>query len=272
MRFYRVFVASGALLLAAALIPVQAVAQPSGAELVKQCDIETNPGEDQRSTLTVILRDAAGNEKKNVYKRYWKDAGGEDQIVDKMMLFTQFPPDAEGTGFMRWGYLPEAGKNADQWLFLPSLNTIRRVSVRDPGDSFLGSDLSYQDISFRALDQDEHELLREETKDGETYYVVESRPKEDDPLYGKRVSWFHKTADPSNCNKTRIEYYDTRGALLKTQSLSWQKVKDAWVWDTVEVDNVRTGHSSVFQVTDVEVNVGLRDRLFSERTLRRGVR
>lgn len=272
MKFYRVIASSGVLLLTVMLAPVQTAAQPSGAEIVKQCDIDTNPGKDQRSTLTVILRDASGNEKKNVYKRYWKDAEGKDQVFDKMMLFTQFPPDAEGTGFMRWGYLPEAGKNADQWLFLPSLNTIRRVSVRDPGDSFLGSDLTYEDISFRAADQDEHELLREETEAGDTYYVVESRPKEADPLYGKRIAWYQKSADPADCNKSRIEYYDTRGALLKTQTLTWQQVDDAWVWDTVEVNNVRTGHASVFRVTDVEVNVGLRDRLFSERTLRRGVR
>jgi hypothetical protein len=249
-----------------------AQAQPSGEEIVQHCDLDTNIGQDSRSTLTMVLKDAAGNEQKNVYKRYWIDYKGKDQIVDKMMLFTEFPPDAAGTAFMRWGYLPSAGKNAEQWLFLPSLNTLRRVSVRDPGDSFLGSDLTYQDISYRGLNEDTHKLLREEQVEGADYYVVESVPREKKPLYGKKIAWFEKTEDWADCRKRRIEYYDTRDSLIKTETLKWQKVGSAWLWDEVHVDNVRTGHDSLFKVTDPEVNVGLDDKLFSERILRRGVR
>lgn len=256
--------------LAAWLGAVQA--QPSAEEIVQQCDLNTNPGPDQRSLLTVVLKDAAGNEQKNVYRRYWIDSEGKDQIVDKMLLMTEFPPDASGTAFMRWGYMPGAGKNAEQWLYLPSLNTLRRVSVRDPGDSFLGSDLTYQDISYRGLDEDKHRLLREETKNGAAYYVVESVPQERNPLYGKKIAWYTKVSDWAECNKTRVEYYDTRDSLIKVQTLKWQKVGDAWVWDEVLVENARTGTSSLFQVTDAEVGVGLEDRMFSERTMRRGVR
>ena len=258
--------------LAAGLPAVVLAAQVTGAEIVQRCDLDTYAGEDQRTRLTVILRDAEGNEKKNVYRRYWKNYGGKGKIVDKMILFTEFPPDAKGTGFMRWSYVPEAGKNAEQWLYLPSLNSIRRVSVRDPGDSFLGSDLTYQDISLRRVDQDEHRLLREETKNGKSFFVVESIPKEKDPLYSKVISWYEHAPDWADCNKSRIEYYDAGGALLKVQKLKWQKVNGAWVWDEVTVDNIKTGHSSIFRVSDVEVNVGLKDRLFTERTLRRGIR
>lgn len=258
--------------LALALMLSPAVAQPDGAEVIQRCDLETYPGKDQRSTLTVILRDAAGNEQKNVYKRYWIDAGGKDQVYDKMMLFTEFPPDASGTAFMRWGYMPGAGKNAEQWLFLPSLNSLRRVSVRDPGDSFLGSDLTYQDISYRGLEADDHHLLRMDRADGREYYVVESKPKEKNPLYGRRVFWAEKKDDWKECKVARIEYYDTRDSLLKVQTLTWRKVGDAWAWDEVLVENIRTGSSSIFRVTDVETDVGLDDRMFTERTMRRGVR
>jgi hypothetical protein len=253
-------------------LPPAVTAAPSGEEIILHCDLETYPGQDQRSTLTVIVRDAAGNERRDVYKRYWIDNKGRDQVVDKMMLFTEFPPDASGTAFMRWGYLPEAGKNADQWLYLPSLNTLRRVSVRDPGDSFLGSDLNYQDISYRPLDADEHKLLREEVRDGQAYYVVESRAKERNPLYGRVLTWATKADDWADCNIRRIEFYDTRDSLIKVQTLDWQRVGDAWVWDEVVVENARTGGMSIFRVTNAEVNVGLEDRMFSERTMRRGVR
>ncbi len=253
-------------------LPAVAMAQPDGAEIIQRCDLETHPGKDQRSTLTVTIRDAAGNERRDVYKRYWIDNEGKDQVVDKMLLFTEFPPDASGTAFMRWGYLPGAGKNADQWLFLPSLNTLRRVSVRDPGDSFLGSDLNYQDISWRPIDADEHRLLREDNRDGKAYYVVESRALERNPLYGRVLTWAEKADQWGDCHIARREFYDTRDSLIKTQTLTWQKVGEAWVWDEVVVENARTGGMSIFRVTDAEVNVGLDQGMFSERTMRRGVR
>lgn len=257
------------------LLATQAVpaAELTGSEIVQHCDHETNGGKDQQNILTVILRDVSGSEKKNVYRRYWKYYGGkEDGIEDKMVLFTEFPPDAKDTGFMRWGYVPGSDKNADQWIYLPALGTIKRVSVRDPGDSFLGSDLTYQDISARLVTQDEHVYLREETKGNDSYYVVESTPKEKDPLYGKVISWYLEAPDWKSCNKKRVEFYDTSGSLLKIETLNWQQVGDAWMWDEVAVDNVKTGHSSVFRVTDPQVNVGLKDRLFTERTLKRGIR
>ena len=40
----------------------------TGADIVQRCDKEANAGADQRNLLTVILRDASGNEKKNVYQ------------------------------------------------------------------------------------------------------------------------------------------------------------------------------------------------------------
>jgi hypothetical protein len=259
-------------LLFAMLLPLSAIAQDvTGREIVAKCDYK-NPGNDQRSKLTITLRDKDGNERKNVYLRLWKDFKGADNVADKMVLFTEFPPDARGAAFMRWAFTAEAGKNADQWIYLPVLRKTRRVSIRDPGDSFLGSDLTYADISGRDIDQDTHKLLKVEERDGRELYVVESTPKEEAPLYSKRVSWFTKTPDWNDCVKVGVFYYDTKGELLKTQSISWQKVEDAWLWKRVEVKNVQTQHASVFEVDDAEVNVGLDEDVFTERTLKKGYR
>jgi hypothetical protein len=271
--FRRRVILSAGILAASLLLPFGlSAAELTGADIVQRCDLDKNPGKDQRTELTVILRDAAGSEKKNVYRRYWKDFGGKDQFAEKLVLFTEFPPDAAGTGFMRWGYVAGVGKNAEQFLYLPSLKTMRRVSVRDPGDSFLGSDLTYQDISPRPLGQDEHRLLGEEEKDGISYYVVESIPKEEKPLYGKLKIWYQKAPDWADCNKRRIEHYDDRGNMIKVQTLSWQKVDQAWAWDEVFVENLKVGHSSIFRVADVNINVGLKDNMFTERMLKRGIR
>ncbi|MDH5691859.1 MAG: outer membrane lipoprotein-sorting protein [Gammaproteobacteria bacterium] len=247
---------------------------PSGTEIVKNCD-NKYPGEDQQTQLTIILKDRAGNERKNVYLRLWKDMKGKDDILDKMVLFTVYPPDASGAAFMRWAYAKSRDKNAEQWIYLPVLRKIRRVSVRDVRDSFLGSDLTYGDISYRGVDEDEHKLI-DTVKDktsGQELYVVESISKGKDPQYSKRHQFFTKTPNWDSCVKVRVDYYDSKNAaFLKRQFLTWQKVDKAWVWDKVFVQNIQTQHSSQFEVEKVKINRGLDDSLFTERRMQLGIK
>ena len=242
---------------------------PTGEEIVKRCGLKY-AGDDQRSKFEVLLRDPQGNEKRSVYLRYWKDYKGENNIEDKMLLFTEYPPDAQGAAFMRATYVPNLKKAADQWIYLPVLRKIRRVTIRDQGDSFLNSELTYADVTTRSLDEDTHALLDIKELGGLQFYVVESIPKESAPLYGKRVQWFEKTPNWDDCAKVRIDYYNPKGALLKEQFIKWQRVGKAWVWDRVLVRNVQTLHASVFLITDVDINIGITDDFFTERTLRMG--
>lgn len=241
---------------------------PTGKEIFERCNYKY-PGEDQQSTLTIILRDKDGNEKKNIYHRYWKDYKGAQGIVDKMVLYTEFPPDAAGSAFMRWAYTDSSDKNADQWIYLPVLKKIRRVAIRDPGDSFLGSDLTFADISGRDVNADEHKLTQILTKGNTNYFAVESTPLDKNKsLYAKTVSWFEKGSDWNSCIKRQVNFYDRKGEPLKQQIIKWQQVGKAWVWSEVLVKNLQTGHSSLFRISDVKINVGLKDEIFSERALR----
>jgi len=247
-------------------------AEPNAEAIVEQCD-NKYPGDFQRSQLSITLKDKANNERKNVYLRLWKDMKGDNNIADKMVLFALYPPDAKGAGFMRWTYMSDAAKGAEQWIYLPVLKKIRRVSVRDLSDSFLGSDLTYGDISLRRAADDTHKLMRvEKDKSGQSYYVIESTPKEQSPQYSKRISWYKKVKTWSECVKTRVDYFDLKGALQKRQNLQWQKVGPAWVWDKVVVRNAQTFHSSFFEVTKVKINDRIKDEWFTERRLRLGLK
>ena len=240
---------------------------PTGKEVFERCNYKY-PGEDQRSTLTITLREKDGSERKNVYHRLWKDYKGADGVVDKMVLYTEFPPDAEGAAFMRWAYTESSDKNADQWIYLPVLKKIRRVAIRDPGDSFLGSDLTYADISRRDINADTHKLTQVLQRGDKKYFAVESTPVDQKGwLYSKTISWFEKGQDWNGCVKRQVDYYDKKGLPLKQELIKWQQVGSAWVWSQVLVKNLQTGHSSLFRITDVKINVGLQDDAFTERAL-----
>ncbi len=244
----------------------------SGREIVAKCGIK-HAGVDQRSRLTVILQNPQqGTEKRSVYRRYWKSYAGQDGVFDKMLLFTEYPPDAVGSAFMRVAYDSKTGKEADQWIYLPLLKKIRRVTIRDPGDSFLNSDLSYADVAQRPLAADHHNFLGVKLLQEMEFYQVESIPVGKNDIYAKRVQWYLKSESWDTCVSARIDYYTKEGALAKVQFNKWQQVNGAWIWDRVLVRNTLTGHVSVFVVSDVEVDVGLIDSLFSARTLRVGPR
>lgn len=241
----------------------------TGEEIVKRCGIKY-PGDDQRSKFEVQREDRRGNGRPSVYLRLWKDYKGINGVADKMLLFTEYPPDAKGSTFMRVTYVPELKKIADQWIYLPVLRKIRRVTIRDQGDSFLNSELTYADVTPRSVDEDTHKLLEIREISGLEFYVVESVPKESSPLYSKRIQFFEKTPNWDDCANVRIDYYDPKGALLKEQFIKWQRVKGAWVWDRVLVRNVQTRRASIFLISDVQINTGISDDVFTERTLRMG--
>lgn len=249
--------------------PAQNSSQLTATEILKACGSKY-PGDDQRSRFIVKHIDGKGKERKSEYLRIWKDFKGRDGVADKMILFQIYPPEAKGATFMRVAYVPEKKRAVDQWIYLPLLKKIRRVTIRDPGDSFLNSNLTYADVSHRKLSEDEHQLLGIRKVGDTEYYLIESKPKEKDPQYSKRVLWFEKTDNLEQCSNVRIDYFDKQGVLLKDQYIKWQQVNGAWIWERVLVRNVQTGSQSQFFLSGVSVNTGLEDSVFSERTLIKG--
>jgi len=243
----------------------------TGAGIVASCGIK-NAGDDQRSRLTVILQNSLQRtEKRSVYRRYWKAYAGLDGVFDKMLLFTEYPPDAVGSAFTRVAYVAEAKKTADQWIYLPLLKKIRRVSIRDPGDSFLNSDLTYADVGQRALSDDSHTYLGIKSVQDMEFLQVESVPV-GPSNYSKRIQWYLKGESWESCVSARIDYFTKDGALSKVQFNKWQQINGAWVWDRVLVRNMISGNVSIFVIGDVDVDIGLKDEFFSARTLRVGPR
>lgn len=237
----------------------------SGEDIVNRCYYKY-AGEDQRSRLLIVLADASGNRAQSEYRRLWKNYHGENAVIDKMMLFAEFPAEMRGVNFMRWAYTTASGKSPDQWVYLPEMNMVPRVSQRGPKNM----DWGYidEDLRTRAVDEDTHRFDKIAQRDGEEFYVVESIPR-GDSAYSRRVTHFNKAADWEDCTPRRIDYYAKNGELLKQEVITWKKIKDAWVWETATMHNVQTGLAATYQMLDIEVNLSLPDALFSERQLRR---
>lgn len=249
------------------LVTVAQAGDLTGDDIVKRCYYKY-AGDDQRSRLIVALTDEQGKRVKHEFIRFWKSYDGETgDVTDKTVLFSEFPPTERGVNFMRWAYTQASGKPADQWVYLPETRMVRRVSQRDPKNMDWG--INDEDLRIRALNEDTHKYVGDSEYEGRQFYLVESVPREADPVYSKRITWYAKTGNWDDCVEKRIDYFDKLGQLSKEQFIKWDKIGEAWVWRTVVVKKANSLVSAVYDMVDVQVNVGVRDSLFSKRTLER---
>ena len=225
------------------------------------------PGLDQQSKLTFIIKEADGAERKVILRRYWKNYSRDSEVDSKVLVFNEYPPDTKGTAFMVWTYKASAQKPEDMWIYLPILRKVQKLPEH-PDEIFSGANLKPADMIPRDVSIDRHKLLREETIENQQYYVVESTPKTKNSNfnYGKVVKWVKK----NDFLKERVDYYDSDGALLKTQLITWKKMKDAYVWEKVILTNVKTDVQTIFNISDIEIDTGLTDGSFTERSMSTG--
>jgi hypothetical protein len=251
-------------LLAAGAPPVRA-AELTPAQIFANSQA-VNPGKDQQSRLTLLIKDSDGNSRKMVIKRLWKRYD-KDNLVSKVLLFHEYPPEMRGTTVMVWTYTEASGLPPEQWLYIPVLRKVNKLPGRME-ENLQGSDLRPSDMDPRSPALDDHTLLRTEKIGSKDYYVIESSPVEDDKTYpySKVVRWI----STDNFLIDKVDYYDRDGRLLKKQTIAWKQMGDAWVWQKVVIANVQTGSQTTLNLTDIQVNQGLKDSLFTERMMEQG--
>jgi len=237
-------------------------------ELFDKCYNKTR-GDSYIATVNITLEDKNGNTKSSKYIQLWKTLNKKNNLPYRTMMYTKEPIDAMGTTFMRWNYAPEEGRLADQWIYLPVLRKIRRLSVRDLSDNFLGSDLTYGDVEERAIERDSYSLLKSSIlPNGQHGFVVVAKPKDDGDAYSKKIYSFVKNENWSSCHTGNVRFYNQQGRLQKTQNIEWQTAGRAWLWKLMLIENVETNHNTLIELTDVDVKTNVLDTLFSERKMK----
>lgn len=220
-------------------------------------------GVDQTADLTMSLINSRGDSRVRVINQFLKDFGD----LEKKIMFFVSPADVYNTSFMNWSY-DEAGKDDDQWIYLPALKRVKRISSDSKSDYFMGSDFTYDDLGDRHPSADTHKLLREEKLDGEMCYVVESTPKEKEYMYSKTITWIVK----DKWIGKKKEFYDEDNELLKTLTVKETvKIDEIIIITLSEMYNVQSEHKTVMKLENVQVNSGVDDNKFTERMMKRGI-
>lgn len=220
-------------------------------------------GDEMEGTLIMTLINSNGGERVREIKQYIKDFG----TVEKKIMFFIKPADVQNTSFMNWSYTDET-QNDDQWIYLPALKKVKRISSDSSGDYFMGSDFTYDDLGDRKPIEDIHKVLKNEVIDGLDCYVVESIPKDEDYMYSKTVTWVVK----DRWYGLKKEFYDEDGDYLKTLSLkSVEEINGFWIITGTEMKNEQKDHSTLMEFNNVKIDEGILESNFTERMMKRGL-
>lgn len=219
--------------------------------------------------LTMTLTDKRGRSRVRETMAYRKYFGEEKKLV----LFYRQPSNVRGTGFLTFDY-PEAEKDDDQWLYLPALRKVRRISASDRGDYFLGTDMSYEDMKREGKLEPRdysYSVVKLEQAEGREAYRMQGIPHSKEIAkelgYGRVEFW----VDTSNWVIFKSEFWDVRGKHLKTLKVDGiRQVDNIWTRHIMTVKNHKTGHSTRFEFSEVDYLSPVKDSLFSKSSLKRG--
>jgi len=233
----------------------------SGRDVAVMLD-ERPDGDDRKMVMHMVLVNRRGRKRERLMVSLTKDYGKDSKSV----FYFRKPADVKGVGFLTWDY-DKVSREDDKWLYLPALRKSKRISGSSKNDYFMGSDLTYDDMGDRSVDEDTHRLLGSEKLDGHDCWILESKPKDKSYMYSKVVSRIRKDA----LIPVKSEFYDRQGKLLKTMTKTEiKKHQGFWVSYRTEVNNVQDRHKTIFEIKEAGFNVGLRNSLFRVTTLERG--
>lgn len=237
-------------------------AQTDGREVMEQV-YHRPTGETMSADLIMEITNSRGSVRQRSIRQYSRDADGTEK---KVMFFTA-PADVRDTSFMTWSY--DDGKDDDQWIYLPALKRVKRISADSKNSSFMGSDFTYDDLGQRHPSEDQHRILRQESYRGEDCYVIESTPLGSDAEFSRTISWIIK----DKWIGLKREYYNSSGEIFKTLEInSYDKTDGYLVITDMRMKNLDKGSETQIRMEDVSFDTNLSDSFFTERQMKMGPR
>jgi len=203
---------------------------------------------------TIVIHYDDGRQEQKAFTRWIQyDPAGEDKVT---IVFSE-PANDNGLGLLTWRHKQSED---DQWLKLPSMKQVRRVSTSDQSKYFAGTDITYEDarqLIGERVDDFSYQILR---KEGDTT-VIEARPKpETKTIYGKRIIWLD--VRPA---VVRVEYYSPEGMLIKTlHNSTIVEEQGCWRVNEAKIENSLLKRSTMMKVKKRQIDSDLPANVFSK--------
>lgn len=240
--------------------------QSKGLAIARMADYRNTGWRDSEANMIMTLKNRQGRTSVRYVRTRTMEVDGDG---DKGLSIFDRPRDVKGTAMLTWSH---SLKPDDQWLYLPALKRVKRISSRNKSGPFMGSEFAYEDISSQEVDKYTYKYLRDEMLNGMNCYVMERYPTYKHSGYTLQIVWL----DKENFNAQKTVFYDRKRKrnILKTlifKDYKPYKVSGKIFWRASEffMRNHQTGKTTVLKWSKYKFAKGFTKRDFDRNTLKR---
>jgi len=235
--------------------------EEKGLAISVEADKRDQGWQDSTADMLMTLRNKKGRESIREIKVKNLEVDGDG---DKGLTVFNQPRDVKGTAFLTYSHALEPD---EQWLFLPALKRVKRISSSNKSGPFMGSEFAYEDISSFEVDKYSYQYLRDETLEGQDCFVLETTPLYKHSGYTRSHVWI----DKAEYRIQKIDFYDRKNTLLKVLRYSdfKQYLGQYWRAHTMEMQNQKNGKSTTLKWSNFQFQTGLTDKDFEKNDLKR---
>lgn len=217
-------------------------------------------GEDGRSDARMMIVDNQGRKQIRQFTILRRDVS--DNGDQQMMVFFSRPTDVKDTVFRVEKHV-DVSVDDDRWLYLPALDLVKRISAGDKRTSFVGSHFYYEDVSGRAVAEDDFVLQSED----ETSYVLKATPKAPNTV---EFDYYVVTINKETKLPMLIDFFKNGDEnYRRVESVKVDIVQGNPTVVRSKVSDLQTEAYTLMEFRNITYNLGFDDDVFSERSLRR---
>lgn len=180
---------------------------------------------------------------------------------DKSLIVFNSPRDVKGTATLTFTH--KKGSD-DQWLFLPSIKRVKRISSNNKSGPFVGSEFAYEDLSSQEVEKYAYKFIEEKG----SLLIVEQDPVDPKSGYTRRLVTYNKN---KGYRIEKVEFYDRKNALLKTLVYTNYNLYKNKFWraGTFNMINHQSNKETKLEFTEYNFDIDLTEEDFSQIALKR---
>ena len=260
MKSIKMIILSGMILFSVALQAQNA--EQKGLNIAVLAEEADEGFESSSVNLTMTLRNKRGQVSKRLLSTQTLELTEDG---DKSLIIFNSPGDVKGTSTLTFTH--KAGPD-DQWLYLPAVKRVKRISSDNKSGPFMGSEFAYEDLSSQEVEKYTYKYLRQEQLDGFSTEVVERYPIDPKSGYTRQVVWHNKD---KAYRLEKVEFYDRKNTLLKTLMYKDYQLHLNKHWRAGEfyMVNHQTGKETQLLFENYTFKIGLTENDFTQNSLKR---
>jgi len=251
-----------AVLLVTAVYAAQANDDTRGFDIAARSDRTDLGFGDSEVELQMVLRNAAGQESTRSLRIATLEKPDET-VGDKSLVVFDTPRDFKGTALLSHAKILDPD---DQWLYLPALKRVKRISSSNKSGPFVGSEFAFEDFTALELNKFDYTYVGEVPCGDLICDVLERNPRYENSGYTRQVAW----VDQTDYQIRKVEFYDRRGDLLKVLELNdYRNYDGIWRAHMLSMSNVQTNKQTDLIYGDYTFDTGLDENDFVKGRLSR---